>query len=291
MIGNTPTEQPVLQALPVRSVDDSEYDQHLRNLSIYGYTIVPKFADTWLVKRLKGLVEGYWREVESERYRGRPDRDSGDMLVYSLQNRERIFIDLLGVPFVRRLCMAKLNDQFYRFLPVDKPNYILSYYNARSSGGKLDLHIDSYVPSPGPWCTAMQVVYMLENGSEENGCTVVVPGSHKSGEFTDRSLRNVVPILANAGDVVIWDSRLWHGTAANATKTSRWALVATLTQWWMKQKMDIPRSLPERIYRELNDEQKVLLGFCSMPPLDENERINTKCGYDFLKPSVDDYFR
>ena len=94
------------------------------------------------------------------------------------------------------------------FFPTTAPNYILSYYNARSSGNRLDLHINSYVPNPGPWCTAMQVVYMLDDTSERNGCTVVVPGSHRSGEFTDRSLRNVVPIIASAGDLVVWDSRL-----------------------------------------------------------------------------------
>jgi len=284
----SPTGPP---ALAVRSADDAEYDQHQRNLAVYGYTVVAKFADDALVKRLKGLISAYWQEVEKELYGGRPSRDARDRLVYNLQNRDKIFIDLLGVPLVRRLCMDKLNDRYYRFLPPDRPNYILSYYNARSSGAKLDLHIDSYVPNPGPWCTAVQVVYLLDDTSEHNGCTVVVPGSHRSGEYTDRSLANVVPILGKAGDLVVWDSRVWHGTTENAVGTSRWALVATLTQWWIKQSMDMPRSLPEHIYRELDQEQRVLLGFCSIPPRDERERINTKCGYDFLKPSVADYFR
>lgn len=137
----------------------------------------------------------------------------------------------------------------------------------------------------------MQVVFLLDDMDETNGCTVVVPGSHRSGEFSDRALAKDVPITASAGDVVIWDSRVWHGTRENVRNASRWALVATFSRWWMKQSMDMTRSFPDEIYRLLTDEQKSLVGFCSIPPQDENDRINTKCGYDFLKPSASDYYR
>jgi ectoine hydroxylase-related dioxygenase (phytanoyl-CoA dioxygenase family) len=275
----------------LRLVGDSEYEQHLRRLNAYGYTVVSAFMDAQVVQGLKRLVDSCWQGVCHEQYRGRPERDVQDKVVYNLQNKNKVFIDLLVCSFVQRLCMEKLNDRYYRFILPEKPNYILSYYNARSSGSKLDLHIDSYVPNPGPWCTAIQISFLLDDANESNGCTVVVPGSHRSGEYTDRGLEDLVPVIARAGDIVIWDSRLWHGTTENATGASRWALIATMTQWWVKQSMDIPRSLPEEIYLQLSDEQKALLGFCAIPPRDERERINTKCGYDFLKPSVADYFR
>ena len=78
---------------------------------------------------------------------------------------------------------------------------------------KLDLHIDLHVPSGGRWCIAMQVSFLLDYMDESNGCTVVVLGLHRSDEYTDRALEKDVPILVKAGDVVIWDSRLWHGNA------------------------------------------------------------------------------
>jgi hypothetical protein len=278
-------------SLAMRVIDDAEYEQHLRNVNVYGYTVMSRMMSETLVGQLKALVDGYWNSSSRESYGGRPDRDAEDRIVYNLQNKNKIFIDLLCARTVRRVCMEKLNDKFYRFIPPEAPNYILSYYNARSSGAKLDLHIDSYVPNPGQWCTAMQVVYLLDDTYEANGCTVVVPGSHRSGEYTDRSLENVVPIIGTAGDIVIWDSRLWHGTTENVRKASRWALVATLTQWWLKQSMDITRSMPEDLYQSLSDEQKALVGFCSIPPRDEHDRINTKCGYGFLKPTVAEYYR
>jgi hypothetical protein len=245
--------------------------------------------DAAVVGLFKARVTDLWTLTASRDFAGRPERDSKDKVVYNLQNEAKEFIDILGNSFVERICMSLLNDEYYRFLPNDVPNYILNYYNARSSGNKLDLHIDSYVPSPGRFTNAMQIVFLLDDMDESNGCTVIVPGSHRSGEYTDRGLIGVKPVVAKAGDVVLWDSRLWHGTTENKVGSSRWALIATLTRWWMKQAMDIPKALPENIYRELSDRQKALMGFCSIPPVNERERINTKCGYEFLKPSVSGY--
>ena len=273
----------------MRVVSDDEHEQHAKNMSVYGYTIVSGMMDDAVVALLKARVENLWTLSSSQELAGRPERDSKDKVVYNLQNKSKEFIDILGNSFVERMCMSLLNDEYYRFLPSDVPNYILSYYNARSSGNKLDLHIDSYVPSPGRFTNAIQIVYLLDDMDESNGCTVIVPGSHRSGEYTDRGLLGVKPVIAKAGDVVLWDSRLWHGTTENKVGSSRWALIATLTRWWMKQTMDIPKALPQNIYQELSDRQKALMGFCSIPPGDERERINTKCGYEVLKPSVNDY--
>ena len=75
---------------------------------------------------------------------------------------------------------------------------------------------------------------------------------------------------------------MWHGTFENKDKSSRWAIVVTLSSWWVKQAMDMPKGLPVKIYKKCNKVEKQLLGFCSLPPINEKERINTKCGYDVL---------
>ena len=190
-----------------------------------------------------------------------------------------VFSDHAG----RSRSLRKATDRTsgHRVLPPDVPNYILSYYNAWSSGLKLDLHINTYIPSSGEWTWAMQGAFILDDQTERNGCTTVVPGSHLSGRYTDRDLENVIPLSSRAGDLVMWDSRLWHGTLANVSKEPR----------WVKQNMDMTRSLPDRIYGQLTKEQKALLGFCSIPPKDEVGRINTKCGYDALLASVKDYYK
>lgn len=47
--------------------------------------------------------------------------------------------------------------------------------------------------------------------------------------------------------------------------------------------------LPQEIYEKLTDNQKAMLGFCSIPYANEQEGVDKKRGYDKLLPHVDDY--
>ncbi len=274
-----------------RQVSDKEYDQHLRNLNAYGYTRVEAFMPPETVAMLLDRSWACHAATKDFEYAGRPARDARDLRVYNLQNKDFIYVEILGEAFIRRVLMNQLNDPYYRWLPADVPNYILQNFNARSSGEALELHIDSRVPIIRDKPVSMQVIYVLEDMDETNGCSVVVPGTHKSGAYTDRELENVLPVHAKAGDLVIWDSRLWHGTQRNNGEKSRWALIASFCMWWMKQDVNMIRTLPEEYYSRMTPEQKQLIGYLSIPPDSELERINVKCGYDFLKPRVADYFK
>jgi len=249
-----------------REIPSAEFDQHLRNLNAYGYTIARSYMSTATVSALLDKTWRYYEEAKHLEYAGRPERDSRDLRVYNLQNKDLAFIDVLGAPFVRQTMIELLNDPYYRWIPADKPNYILQNFNARSSGNALDLHIDSRIPLLRDKPISTQAIYVLEDMDERNGCSVVVPGTHRSGTYTDRSLTNLTPVHAKAGDLVIWDSRLWHGTQANDGSKSRWALVASFCMWWMKQDVNMTRMLPETFYAKMTDEQKQLLGYLSMPP-------------------------
>ena len=275
----------------MRDISDIELDEYSKDLDVYGFCKITNALGSELVSDLKEKVEKYSLKIQNPDSFGLRNRDSTDQMVYNLQAKDSKFIDILVFDPIKEILMNKLNDKYYRFLDESKPNYILNYYNARSSGAALPLHIDSHIPSAGDLTWAMQVSFLLEDMDEKNGCTILVPGSHKSGKFSDRELTNVTKMKAKAGDIIIWDSRTWHGTVANSSGLSRWALIATFSCWWMKQTMDMTKSLPNEIYQKLSDEKKLLLGFCSIPPTDESERIITKQSYDDLLDNVDDYHK
>ena len=272
----------------LRDVKQDEIDNHLKNLNVYGYSTIKNFIDKNLVNILLNIVKENYKKSEDQ-FEGRPMRDKNDKMVYHIQNKDKKFIDLISADPISKIATQKLNDKYFRWLPETDPNYILHYYNARSGGSQLDLHIDTFIPLLGEHTIAMQFVFVLNDMDEDNGCTIVVPGSHLSGKYTDREIEEKKSIIAKAGDLVMWDSRLWHGTGKNKSKDDRWALIATFSQWWVKQKLDISKSLPNTIYKKCNNKQKALLGFCSLPPIDENDRINTKTGYDSLKENIEDY--
>jgi ectoine hydroxylase-related dioxygenase (phytanoyl-CoA dioxygenase family) len=278
----------------MRKITELELKKAIQSLEVFGYAKITNVMDSKEVQEMEDKVNFYYQNVgQKVDYQGRPARDFRDKMIYNLQNKDKYFIDLLDNPDIKEILKYFLNDPYYRFLPPEKPNYTLSYYNARSSGEFLDLHIDSHIPMQGDKTFSMQCIFIVNEFSESNGCSIAIPGSHKSGKYTDRSLgaESYTKLFANPGDVVLWDSRLWHGTLENISGKDRWALIATIVSWWVKPAMNMTQSLPQEIYSKLSDEQKSFIGFCSIPPKDEFGRVNTKTGYEFLKSDVKEYYK
>lgn len=259
---------------------------HLKQISEQGFTLLKKVVDTETVQQLLTLIQKYNLEFPKPQSAVIPYLNRGHEVIYNLQNKDVYFIKTnFNHSLLRAILMGALNDTWYKQIPQDKPNYILRSMLARSGGPEaLPLHIDSFIPGHGSYPWSLQASFVLEDQFPENGCTVVVPGSHLLNRYADQKtdIINAIPIISKAGDILIWDSRLFHGTTGNASGKSRWAFISTYGRWWLKQNFDMPRSLPQEIFQQLTDEEKSVLGFCSSPPKDEFERIDIKGGYELL---------
>lgn len=250
-----------------------------------GYALIPQAFSPETVNTLLAKVSYYHENRPKLDQAKIPFLNKNHQVVYNLQNRDKYFIKtMLGNKDLEDILMHLLNDTWYKQIPQDKPNYILRSMLARNGGiPPLPLHIDSFIPNEGSHAWIAQVAYVLEDQDEHNGCTIVVPGSHKKGRYASpEDLKDAIPIISKKGDIVVWDSRLWHGTTGNISGKTRWSLIATFCRWWVKQNYDITRALPEYIFNELSDSEKAILGFCSTPPLDETERVDIKCGYEIF---------
>jgi ectoine hydroxylase-related dioxygenase (phytanoyl-CoA dioxygenase family) len=264
----------------------SPYAAHVQAIAEQGYTLVERAVDPGTVSRLLALIREHYARAEKPSQTAVPYLNRGHEVLYNLQNRDVLFIRaMINHPAVRTVMMAHLNDTWYKQIPQDRPNYILRSMLARSGGAQpLPLHIDSFIPGSGSFAWSLQASFVLEDQHPENGCTVVVPGTHRADRYADQeSMARAAPIASKAGDILIWDSRLWHGTTGNQSGRTRWAFIATFGRWWLKQNYDIPRALPRAIYNELNDEERAVMGYCSQTPRDEFERIDIKGGYELLR--------
>lgn len=259
-------------------------EEHLKNLKEQGFTLLKQVVDTEIVQKLLSLIKKYNLESPKPQSKVIPYLNRGHEVIYNLQNKDIYFIKAnFNHPLLRSLLMAMLNDTWYKQIPQDRPNYILRSMLARSGGPEaLPLHIDSFIPGHGAFAWSLQASFVLEDQFPENGCTVVVPRSHLFNRYADQNAKTI-PIASQAGDILLWDSRLWHGTTGNQSQKSRWAFISTYGRWWLKQNFDMPRSLPQDIFQQLTDEEKSVLGFCSSPPKDEFERIDIKGGYELLE--------
>lgn len=281
----------------LRKISESELEGHAQSLASDGYTVVKGFMSPVLVAYLKKRIDDLYRNAgprsahSADNYGTTATNTKKDSIVWNLQNSDKIFIDLVSCRQLSSILKPILNDPFFTAIPKDDPNYILAYCNARSSAVQLPLHTDIYLPVEGTRTWGMQTIFALDDQTVDNGCMVCIPGSQNKGGYIDASFESATPLESQSGDLVIFSSRLWHGARANPTAQSRWAILASFRSWWVKQLTDIPRGLPEEIYGQLTSSQKALLGYCSIPPLNEFERISTKTGYDALRPRVRDYYQ
>lgn len=170
--------------------------------------------------------------------------------VWMLVNKGRIFHQILFTESVRAVVDHVLGAE-----------YLLSSYSAniaKPGGVAMNLHTDQWWmphpvdrdPSPLPVgsitrersnlrgegapemiapCVCVNVMWMLNDFSAENGGTRFVPGSHLRGR-PPRANDGEGEILAAegaAGTAMVFDGRLWHGTGANVSSGNRYGLLTT----------------------------------------------------------------
>ena len=79
-------------------------------------------------------------------------------------------------------------------------------------------------------------MWMLDDFTEENGATRVVPGSHLwDGQPEQRKVYpGEVQATGTAGTVVVFDSRLFHAGGANRSAAPRRGLTVFFCRSWAK---------------------------------------------------------
>ena len=273
----------------VRKIGDAEHRQHVVNLETLGFTRVENFMSLEMCGHLLNLVRHYHAEHRGST--AEPPEEWSAGWVLNLQNKHTDFIEIQTLKFLRRIIQPRLNDPHLRNFDADQPNYILGQYMARTSQDEgLYLHIDAGMPAIGGETTMMQTAFVLEDSPPEKGCTQAVPGSHRSGRYSDRESATAIDLPANARDLQIWDGRIWHGAGANTTGDTRWQIISTAQRWWVKQSYDMPRNLPQEIYERLTADERALLGCATIPPWDEATRRTRAVSPESLPDDVAELF-
>ena len=112
--------------------------------------------------------------------------------------------------------MGLHTDQWWMPQPI-KPNqdYIKPSEISRSASESFIDPDPSLGISPPVVANCM---WMLSDFSSTNGSTEVVAGSHLTGAHPNQEDQSIYPIIqpeAEAGTLMVFDGRLWHGTGSN----------------------------------------------------------------------------
>ena len=123
-----------------------------------------------------------------------------------------------------------------------------------------DLSYQHFVPSRP---IAITILICLDPFTNENGGNHILPFSHKFVEFAskDYSEKNEKILSANIGDVLIFDSLLFHRAGPNKSDKERKLLVQMYTLPFVKQQINYPKMLNGKYSKKNN--LSYLLGYDS----------------------------
>ena len=107
----------------------------------------------------------------------------------------------------------------------------------------------------------------------DNGATIVVPGTHQRTEPPSAAEleADAVVVECRAGDVIVFDSTLWHSAGRNTTETDRCAVNQQYTRSYFKQQLDYVRCLGHDLVQRQTARIQQLVGWYSRVPADLSE--------------------
>jgi ectoine hydroxylase-related dioxygenase (phytanoyl-CoA dioxygenase family) len=149
-------------------------------------------------------------------------------------------------------------------------DFTLSSLNARAAlpgHGQQRLHADwgvAVTPSNYRVCNS---IWLIDDFTQANGPTRVVPGSHRSAQLPREVMADPfgphpgeVKVLGEAGTVVIFNSHLWHGGTRNATDRPRRALHSYFCRRGLKQQLDQRAYVRPETLARLSPAARYILG-------------------------------
>lgn len=257
MIATTTADRPVVLPEPSRDLA-----QGLRNIAEHGLTIVP---DVLTGDVLKASRDALYRAAASDRARGREQKfsldygdDDSNQRVWNVLSRDPLFEDMAFHPIAIEYVRAVLG------WPALLGN--LSANVTGPGGGEMVLHADQ-IFVPEPWSVdpqGLNVAWCLDEFTEANGGTRFVPGSHKLNRapLAEEAGVATAAIVAPAGSIAIFESRVWHKTGHNSTPDqTRAGVFAWYTKPIYRQQENWFLSLRPEVRQFASDDALTLLGY------------------------------
>jgi ectoine hydroxylase-related dioxygenase (phytanoyl-CoA dioxygenase family) len=253
------SQQDLLESLSALGVSPSLLTEPERQmLDQSGYLPLPGALDAATVTALRSRFDELVVE-EGDRAGLEAHQEDGTSRLANLVDKDPIFDLCWNNPHQLAAISHVLCWQEFKVFSLNGRAALPSYGHQR-------LHVDwgSAVP-PGAYeiCNS---IWMLDDFTEENGATRIVPGSHRWGRLPQDDMEDPsaphpdeILVLGSAGTVVIFNSHLWHGGTQNRTGQPRRALHSAYVHRDKKQQTVFRNYLRPETYARLSSAQVYLL--------------------------------
>jgi ectoine hydroxylase-related dioxygenase (phytanoyl-CoA dioxygenase family) len=244
----------------------NELDKHLENIRLKGYTIYKQVLSIEQCEKLNAIAEEIYqiqiKEFGNDNLKTIQEENVVRCPLYYDEN----FLSLITHPKILEILKLLFNNHFILHLQniiINRPNQ-----EHHQTSWHRDIPYQEYTTSQP---ISINVFYCTSPFNPKTGATKILPYSHLFANFPSINFaeENSVYIEADPGDVVIFNSWLFHRASSNLSNITRYGINHVFTLPIIKQQIDLPRFLNGKFSDK--EELRTLLGYTFSTPTSVQE--------------------
>ena len=218
----------------------------LFHLRTDGWCVVPDVVPAADVDTIRRSVDDTVAENRN------PNAPAGIGHLSSIIVHNQTFAQYLAAPAIMELVSAMLGEHVRVSFTTGTINYPGNERGGWHADWPFNQRNAGRIPAPYPDATFhLTSLWMFSPFTEENGGTLVVPGSHRTsnnptgnnGIDPAAPYPTEVNATGTAGSVLLFDSRLWHASSPNRSLEPRVSVVVRYAPWWLNLEVLRPGSV------------------------------------------------
>lgn len=221
-----------------------------------GYVLIPEVLSATQAEEARSLV---LKLVEDERQQGKLLIDGKRERLFSLVYKGEIFEFMVQHP--------KVIDVIEQILGEDMTLGGFSAHVLKPGATNMGVHVDypywtMKPPFPASPVMEVQVIWMVEDFTEDNGAPIFVPGSQKfcSPPDLEHFSKAAQKIIGKAGSVVISHGLCWHDTSVNSAEKPRVSILGNYAPKFVRPLEDPSHDMRQEVVDRASPKLKQLLG-------------------------------
>jgi ectoine hydroxylase len=227
-----------------------------------GYLLLRGVLERPMVERLQAVSER-----EDGQYRQQSGVGPHHVLnLHDLVARDELWLELVDLPttFAKVWGVLGWNIQLFHtqliVTPPAPPGAARGAYGWHQDNNRMNLDLET---NPQPRVSVKVGYFLTDLPNEGMGNLAVVPGSHLAARpdtASEEPPAGAIEIVADAGDAVLFDRRLWHAASTNTSARTRVFVTFGYSYRWLRPKSAMQHA---DVFGRLDPIRRQLLGWAS----------------------------